>query len=64
MPKVIRDANGTHRDGLRSDERVHPPDLLARLFEVTPHREGLPCCGLKASAIMSVSLSIPESRDG
>ncbi len=46
VPQVVRDANGTRCDRLRSDERIHAPDLLAGLFEVAPNRECLPCRSL------------------
>lgn len=45
VPQIVSDTNGTDRNRLRSNKRVHAPDLLAGLFEVTPHREGPPCCG-------------------
>lgn len=37
VPEVVGDAHGTDRDRLRSNKRVHAPDLLAGLFEVKHH---------------------------
>jgi len=37
VPQVVSGTNGTDRNRLRSNKRVHAPDLLAGLFEVKHH---------------------------